>query len=657
MKHLTAYLMVLATFPAQDSSSVLSKKVPEDAGSSEAPLLLCIGMHIEPHGLQQGRGYKDAAFFRRHAADIRTVADLVEAHHGKLTIQAQTPFTQTAVETGDKILGEMEKRGHEVGLHFHEDAHLGRAVNELPAERWTAEMKEQIEWIRKAGAENIRYWSGGNLYPDLLKAAQGAKLSVMGDYKNPKNQQSDSKLLTVFPWRPAKGPRENDVSDFAKHDAGGKIVYLPSGAFGKSDYAGKRRSEDAGGDAKYFDFLTEGLEASLRAARKDRVNVFHITVHAGEFKGRGNPFAVIAEWLTEVVDPLVRKGKVRWATFSEMADAFVKWEKEHPGVAPRETGMAAPRKGAGRITFVLNVHDWRNWNESADTLLQAISIFEKYRVQGDFYLTAQMAEVYSEKRPDVIRRLKESGMTISFHNRAPHPLRAGFDGCFRGLGDSALEKAVRDYETYRLDLTTGGLDKSRPGGYAYVAEVFGSPPVAVGESTSDRRSVAAAKRVYREMGAKVIVVYHERGTKIDKPFEFVDGLLVRPSDFSITRWKNSGENEEAFWWNRKDPNPLARLKEELAAWKGPRDPIVTALIHENNFYRFGPESWTPIYYTGRKKEPKQPPFDLDAQDVSRPRSKEEQEKIWAAYEALVAYAAEHLHVVTSKELAEAAEGR
>ncbi len=670
MKRSSACILVLAALlpalpdsPGQENSAALSKKVADDAGSPEAPLLFCVGMHIEPHGgsaggpaSRGGKGYKDPAFVRRHAQDIRTVADLVEAHQGKLTIQAQTPFTQTAAEAKETVLGEMEKRGHEIALHFHEDAHLGRTANDLPVEKWTAVMNEEIEWIRKAGGQKIRYWSGGNLYPGVLEAARGAKLSILGDYKNPKSQNSDPKLLTVFPWRPAKGPRENDVSDFAKHDVDGKIVYLPSGAFGKTDYAGRRRSEDAGGDAKYFDFLTEGLEASLRAARKDRVNVFHITIHAGEFKGRGKPFAVISEWLTKVIAPLVRDGRVRWATFSEMADAFLKWEKEHPGVAPRETGMApSVQDPAGMISFVLNVHDWRNVNESADTLLRAISIFEKHKVKGDFYLTAQMAEVYSEKRPDVIRRLQESRMTISFHNRAPHPLRAGFDGVLRGLDDQTLEKAVRDYETYRLDLATGGLDKSRPGGYAYVAKVFGSPPVAVGESTVDRRIVSAAMKVYRDMGAKVVVVYHEQGTKIDKPFESLDGLLIRPSDFSITRWKIQGEKEETFWWNRENPNPLARLKEELAAWKGSRAPIVTALIHENNFFRFGPESWTPIYYSGKKKQPKPPPFDLDAKDVSRPRSKEEQEKIWAAYEALVAYAAEHLRVVTSKEIAETAE--
>jgi hypothetical protein len=84
------------------------------------------------------------------------------------------------------------------------------------------------------------------------------------------------------------------------------------------------------------------------------VNVFHITVHAGEFRGGpfGQPFAVIDRWLTEVVDPLVKAGKIKWATFSAMADAYVKWEREHPGVDPRSgaaaQGTPSPQRAGGQ---------------------------------------------------------------------------------------------------------------------------------------------------------------------------------------------------------------------------------------------------------------------------------------------------------------------
>lgn len=154
------------------------------------------------------------------------------------------------------------------------------------------------------------------------------------------------------------------------------------------------------------------------------------------------------------------------------------------------------------------------------------------------------------------------------------------------------------------------------------------------------------------------IVYHESGTKVDRPIETRGGLVIRPSDFSITRWKAKGEEEDSFWWNREGWDPAARMKAEVAAWDHDRAPYVTALIHENNFYRFGPESWTGCYYADRKKkEPLEPPFDLEARDGSRARSEEEQEGIWRRYQAMVAWAAAHAEVVTSEEIVKPSEGK
>jgi hypothetical protein len=85
-------------------------------------------------------------------------------------------------------------------------------------------------------------------------------------------------------------------------------------------------------------------------------------------------------------------------------------------------------------------------------------------VRGDFYLTAPVVESYIRERPDVIERLKNSQMTISYHVRPPHPLYSGFDQRLQGLNDAQLYQTLLDYETYALDLSTGDLDRSRPGG-------------------------------------------------------------------------------------------------------------------------------------------------------------------------------------------------
>ena len=44
---------------------------------------------------------------------------------------------------------------------------------------------------------------------------------------------------------------------------------------------------------------------------------------------------MLADFLDDVIDPLVASGRVQWATFTQMADAFEAWEADHPGVDPR----------------------------------------------------------------------------------------------------------------------------------------------------------------------------------------------------------------------------------------------------------------------------------------------------------------------------------
>jgi len=328
-------------------------------GSSETTqkktgvLLFGIGMHIEPRGATPSpivggssagppsvnKGdYNDPAFFQRHVEDINTVAAIVEKHQGRMTVQAQTPFTKVAVASGNPVLSDLAADGHEIALHFHEDSHLGRNSSALPAETWCAVMKEEIDYIRQAAGStvDVRYWSGGNLYPGLIEAASCAGLDVNSDWKNPNEQTTASDLIGINAWRPAGGSSGNDVSLFATHDPDGPVVYLPQGSYSRNDYGGSAKT--MGGDQAYFDFLKASLMQSLAEAEADpsRVSVFHFTVHPAEFRGDpAHPFEVIERFLTDVVDPLVASGRIQWATFSEMADSYEAWEQGNPGVSPK----------------------------------------------------------------------------------------------------------------------------------------------------------------------------------------------------------------------------------------------------------------------------------------------------------------------------------
>jgi len=639
------------------------------SGAASGELLFTIGVHVEPlgetaQGYRSGRGdYRNPALFERHVRYLYDLAEVVERHGGVLVVQVQSPFTQVVAERGSPVLSDLEAQGHEIGLHFHEDAHLGPNPERLPPEEWCRVMREEIELIRAAGVQGpIRYWSGGNLYPGLLEAASCAGLDVYSDWKDPRYQSAHEHVIGVHPWRPAGGPDPDDMALFALHAPDGPVVYLPDGMIDPASFQEKRRIVREEGPGAWFTLLADYLQRSLAAACPDRVNVFHFTLHPGEF-----PLELIDRFLTEAVDPLVAQGRIRWATFSQMADAFIAWEVDHPGVDPRGEAAEEPAAGEaagecwGYITFAVNVHDFVNVDESADTVLRLIDLFQRYGVQGDFYLTAPQVHAYLEHRPEVIERLRESGMTISYHVRPPHPAVPGFDGVLQDLSPEEAAQVLREYETYRLDLRTGGLLRDQPGGFTLLRQVFGRPPVVASLPWPRWREVILP--IYAELGARMTVIYHETGTDPEEPFAWVHGLLVRPSDFSITRWQAPGTEGEKFWWNMitgplgEYYDPLRHLQERLEAWTYPRPPFITVLIHENNFYRVGATPWATIFYEDvGKRTPRQPPYDLATPDPSRPRPQEEQDAVWAAYEALVAYAAEHLCVVTSEDIVRLAGG-
>lgn len=323
--------------------------------TEEQPVLLFgIGVHIEPFGAQVSSiaieagarartldpnqmDYNRRPDFERHVEDLLNLAAAVEDHGGLLTVQAQTPFTTSTIRFGNSILSDFEDAGHEIALHFHENVHLGNGDENLSPDVWAAVMQEQIDIIHHAGVENpIQYWSGGNLYPHVLEAAAAAGLSINSDWKSPETQSTPQEFMGIHPWRPAGGTDGNDIDGFATHDSEGAVIFLPGGIVDPEDFANKNEIRREEGLEGWLDVLEEALESSLEAARSDRVNVFHFTVHPGEFVGDAHaPYEMFADFLDDVIDPLVAAGRIRWATFSQMADAFEVWETEHPDVDPR----------------------------------------------------------------------------------------------------------------------------------------------------------------------------------------------------------------------------------------------------------------------------------------------------------------------------------
>ncbi len=293
--------------------------IPPHVGSTSTPLYFGIGVHIEPQAQ-----YMDDFMYQRDRERLRRLAEIVAAHGGVLTVQTQTPFDTKAQQLGDTIFADLAAQGHEIALHFHEDAHIPDADNR-PVEEWVTALEEEIDLIEELSGAEVRTWSGGNIYSHVFEAAEQAGLEVNINYKNPQTQRSDERFTILTPWRPAGA---TSVEERTTHDPGGAVIYIPSGVF--PAHCDKLEAFPRPYCYEAFDYVTVALRNSLDAVTEGQVNAFYGTLHPGDFFGPGDDedkLQVWDEWLTAVVDPLVADGRIQWATMSHIADAFIAWEE------------------------------------------------------------------------------------------------------------------------------------------------------------------------------------------------------------------------------------------------------------------------------------------------------------------------------------------
>lgn len=314
------------TIVAALAGAVLLSSAGLTAQQTAGVLLFEIGIHVEPFGLSENdpADYADEDYFRRHAEYLRSLAAVAEKHGGRLTIQVQSPFIDYASQY-DNVVGELYARGHEIGFHFHEDAHLGRNSANLSVKRWATVVAAQIDKIEALGVDRVRHWSGGNLYSHMLEVAAATGLDVKSDWKDPATQSLDPRLKKTTPWRPAGSPNGTDVALFAQHDPDGAMVFLPPGITDPFGFVSDAIYASSRPSAALQDYWSDGLAGSLSSAAQNPTltHTFHITLHPGELQqNRLGGDTTLDTWLSREIDPLFIAGTVRWGTYSQIADAY-----------------------------------------------------------------------------------------------------------------------------------------------------------------------------------------------------------------------------------------------------------------------------------------------------------------------------------------------
>jgi hypothetical protein len=328
------------------------------------------------------------------------------------------------------------------------------------------------------------------------------------------------------------------------------------------------------------------------------------------------------------------------------------------------------------VTFAINCHDWLDPEMSSAAVLRTARWLAEHGLRADFYVTEPLAYAWAEKAPGTIEELKRLGMLFGYHHRPPHPL--WFDAAERrrilSLPPEQAYRELEKFESERLDLMSGTTIPGSPGGYRGTARVVGGPPFILGAGAAPLHLVAFDRDILRRMGARMAVPFHSQGN-VEYPLLWWQGLLARPSDFSVVRvppnskqrasgakvvgrGTEAGEESGGFWWNvTDDPEaqehaPAKYLARKVAEAPRNRITFVTCLIHEDNWYKQG-SSWDATFYTDRgRRQSRTPPYTPEPRKGVRIRTSEEQARIWKWWEDLVAYAAteKRIRVLASSDL-------
>jgi peptidoglycan/xylan/chitin deacetylase (PgdA/CDA1 family) len=308
------------------------------------------------------------------------------------------------------------------------------------------------------------------------------------------------------------------------------------------------------------------------------------------------------------------------------------------------TGCATPftdndtNSGAERpqVTFVVNTHEWYYLDIGAGTLTHLLDLFENYGVRAEFYFTAPTFKLYEEYYPDVLQRMHDLNMTISFHIRNPHPItfETEYSIAMESMSHEELVEEFRKYETYALDMTTGLYDESQPGGYSYMKEKLGYAPPVAGISQRNKAFLDAELEVLQEMGLQMYIVQHTGETLRMTSW----GILSRPSAFAVE--KADGEP----WWKENEKLDPAELFAEADDGE-----YGVVLIHDSDFYSTT-AGWGQVYRSPEGKE--NGVYDLNRSDPSLITlySTDHIAQMWENYEAMLVYATKHFDVVTSVDI-------
>lgn len=285
------------------------------------PLYIVSMMHAEdrPWFMQ------DQARFTGHAQNLRTLANRFSSHGAKLAFQPDWTFIEGAEQWDPGLFTWLLDQGMGVDAHTHaRNGHTLESVADMLKENGVPEVRVGNGHFNKPVLVGMNmFWA----FSQPQKTTGHPYFEGICAYKDSQTGEVDRSTIV---FRPAQS------GDWHMHDPSTPVCYIGGGPMGA---------------LKSFVQLEEMLRFRAQRTKPGYINVMYWHDSAHNYGPSPQAAQRIDRWdafLGGVVDPLVAGGAVRWATFSEILDAYLALEAS--GKSALQPGDEIPQPfGPGHI--------------------------------------------------------------------------------------------------------------------------------------------------------------------------------------------------------------------------------------------------------------------------------------------------------------------
>ncbi len=295
--------------------------------AEQPPIDIVFKIHLEPQSSRE-------AYLKRRD-DVEAVRTIAEAHGAKLSIHGNGEFWEYAREEGDlRRVQSWLTGGHHVGVHMHSVYRRGpHDWPQLPTpqqtpERLAALWKDHVDALRDLLPDHpilgaTPFNSEGGTFDALMRSFG---FSMLGGGRH----EVAVDLLghpPFNPWRPGEADLQEDL---ANQDY---LIVFHSPQITKAEPHGPDHVfEDqtvAHVQVQFLQVLLE-REHELRTGGTEKRWLFGFLTHDNQ-----SPPATRQEieGLLAWLDPFVKAGLARYASFDEVEMRFQEWELRHPGTS------------------------------------------------------------------------------------------------------------------------------------------------------------------------------------------------------------------------------------------------------------------------------------------------------------------------------------